>query len=182
MLFRAPYGLSDRRTHSGSDGEAITEGFRRLGLGKVIGMRTWGGEVWLSFSNTEADNGIASAAELGVYGPDGKWLIEGHGVDPDVAVDNLPHATFLGEDEQLEAALKFLTEQIKTDPRPHNIHPIPTNPSDSLRPAIDPWSSKGAEKGAVALRGDATAHQILPTTLELSYSPFWLLWAGWRTR
>src|SRR5262249_17818767 len=34
-----------------SDGEAFTEGFKRLGLGKVIGTRTWGGEIWLSGEN-----------------------------------------------------------------------------------------------------------------------------------
>ena len=80
-----------------SDGEAFAEGFRRLGLGKVIGTRTWGGEIWLSASNRLVDNGIATAAEIGVYGPEGQWLIEGHGVDPDIVVDNLPHATFTGE-------------------------------------------------------------------------------------
>jgi len=108
--------LCDRLT--GSDGEAFTEGFRRLGLGKVIGVRTWGGEIWLSASNTLADSGIATAAESGVYGPEGKWLIEGHGVDPDIVVDNLPHATFDGSDTQLDAALKYLQEQIRNDPRP----------------------------------------------------------------
>ena len=89
---------------TGSDGEAFTEGFKRLGLGKVIGTRTWGGEIWLSFDNWLVDKGIASAAEYGVYGPEGKWLIEGHGVDPDLTVDNLPHRTFEGEDAQLKAA------------------------------------------------------------------------------
>ncbi len=38
-----------------------------------------------------------------VYGPEGEWLIEGHGVEPDVVVDNPPHATFKGEDAQLKA-------------------------------------------------------------------------------
>jgi len=108
--------LCDRQT--GSDGEAFTEGFRRLGLGKVIGVRTWGGEIWLTASNTLADSGIATAAEMGVYGPEGKWLIEGHGVDPDILVDDLPHATFDGSDAQLDAALKYLDEQIRKDPRP----------------------------------------------------------------
>lgn len=37
---------------------------------------------------------MATAAETGVYGPEGSWLIEGHGVDPDLIVDNLPHETF----------------------------------------------------------------------------------------
>jgi len=100
-----------------SDGEAFTEGFRRLGLGKVIGTRIWGGEIWLSFNNRLVDRGIASAAQTGVYGPDGEWLIEGHGVDPDIMVDNLPHATFKGKDAQLEAAVKHLQDLIKKDPR-----------------------------------------------------------------
>jgi tricorn protease len=109
--------------YTASDGEAFTEGFRRLGLGKVIGTRTWGGEIWLSFDNWLVDNGIASAAEHGVYGPEGKWLIEGHGVDPDIVVDNLPHATFEGEDAQLKAAIKYLQEQIQQKPVPRPIPP-----------------------------------------------------------
>jgi tricorn protease len=102
---------------TGSDGEAFTEGIRRLDIGKIIGTRTWGGEIWLSASNVLADQGIATAAEYGVYGPERKWLIEGHGVDPDSVVDNLPHATFSGSDAQLEAAMKYLQEEIRRDPR-----------------------------------------------------------------
>jgi tricorn protease len=101
-----------------SDGEAFSEGFRRLGMGKLIGVRTWGGEIWLSGSNVLSDFGIATAAETGVYGPEGKWLIEGHGVDPDIVTDNLPHATFAGSDAQLDEALKVLQEEIQKDPRP----------------------------------------------------------------
>jgi tricorn protease len=98
--------LCDRET--ASDDEAFTEGFKRFNLGKVIGTRTWGGEIWLSGSNVQADNGIATAAETGVYGPEGKWLIEGHGVEPDIVVDDLPHASFAGFDAQLQAAIELL--------------------------------------------------------------------------
>jgi len=108
--------LCDQET--ASDGEAFTEGFKHFEMGKVIGTRTWGGEIWLSGSNTQADNGLASAAEIGVYSNDGKWLIEGHGVDPDIIVDNLPHATYSGDDAQLQAAIDLLKQQIKDDPRP----------------------------------------------------------------
>jgi tricorn protease len=101
-----------------SDGEAFAEGFRRLGLGKLIGTRTWGGEIWLTGSNVLADRGIATAAEMGVYGPDRNWLIEGHGVDPDIVVDNPPHATFNGKDAQLEAAIRHLEDLIKRNPNP----------------------------------------------------------------
>jgi tricorn protease len=113
--------LCDQNT--ASDGEAFTEGIKRLGIAKVIGARTWGGEIWLSSDNVLEDGGIASAAETGVYGPEGKWLIEGHGVDPDILVDNLPHATFLGKDAQLEAALDYLAHEIQAKPVKTPTHP-----------------------------------------------------------
>ena len=123
--------LCNERT--ASDGEAFSEGFKRLGLGKVIGTRTWGGEIWLSAQRWLVDSGMASAAEMGVYSPEGTWLIEGIGVEPDILVDNLPHATFKGEDAQLEAAVKHLQELIENDPRP--VTPTPKYPDKSFRPA-----------------------------------------------
>ncbi len=101
-----------------SDGEAFTEAVKRLKLGTVIGTRTWGGEIWLSFSNNLVDKGIASAAEYGVFDRNGKWLIEGHGVEPDIVVDNLPHATFMGGDAQLTAAVALLKKKLKDEPIP----------------------------------------------------------------
>ncbi|CAN5820815.1 S41 family peptidase [soil metagenome] len=109
--------------NTASDGEAFAEGVRRLGLGKIIGRRTWGGEIWLSANNFLVDRGIATAAETGVFGPEGDWLIEGHGVDPDIVVDNLPHETFKGKDAQLEAAIRYLEEEIRTKPIPKPVAP-----------------------------------------------------------
>jgi tricorn protease len=102
--------------HTASDGEAFSEGFRRLGLGKLIGIRTWGGEIWLSSGNRLVDNGIATAAETGVYSPDGEWLIEGWGVEPDIKVDNLPNESFKGKDAQLDAAVQYLMKLDKEQP------------------------------------------------------------------
>lgn len=99
-----------------SDGEAFCEAIKRLKLGTVIGTRTWGGEIWLRMDNFLVDNGIASAAEFGVFDQHGSWLIEGHGVDPDQTVDNLPHATFSGEDAQLVAAINLLTRKLQDEP------------------------------------------------------------------
>jgi tricorn protease len=103
--------------NTASDGEAFAEGFRRLGMGKLIGTRTWGGEIWLSSENRLTDRGWARAPMWGVYGSEGEWLIEGHGVEPDIEVDNLPHATFNGEDAQLDTAIDFLQQKIEEDPR-----------------------------------------------------------------
>jgi len=119
--------LCDQNT--ASDGEAVIEGFRRLGLGKIIGMRTWGGEIWLNSSNRLSDGGLARAPMDGVYA-DGEWLIEGHGVEPDIVVDNLPHATFNGGDAQLDAAIDYLLEEIRKDPR--EVPPPPPYPDKSF--------------------------------------------------
>ncbi|RYG22631.1 protease, partial [bacterium] len=115
---------------TGSDGEAFAEGFKRLGLGKVIGTRTWGGEIWLTGSNTMLDGGVATSGEFGVYGLEGKWLIEGHGVEPDMVVDNLPHATFQGKDAQLEAAIAYLAKTIKE--KPVTVPPAPKRPNKAF--------------------------------------------------
>ena len=77
--------------------------------------------------------GGATAGETGVYGPEGRWLIEGHGVDPDIVVDDLPHATFAGEDAQLQTAIRLLRSQIQTDPRP--VPPAPAYPNKAA-PAL----------------------------------------------
>ena len=120
--------LVDERT--ASDGEAFAEGFRRLGLGPVIGKRTWGGEIWLSGSTWLVDRGRARSPESGVYGPEREWLIEGHGVEPDQVVDNLPHATFNGKDAQLDAAIAYLKKMIEEDPR--EVPPPPPYPNKAF--------------------------------------------------
>jgi len=121
--------LVDQDTYS--DGEAFADGFRRLGLGTVIGMRTWGGEIWLGSSNRLTDGGLARAPSMGVYGPEGEWLIEQVGVMPDIEVDNPPHATFNGEDAQLDAAIQFLQDRIAEDPR--LVPPPPPFPNKAFR-------------------------------------------------
>jgi tricorn protease len=120
---------------SGSGGDAFPWYFRQAGLGQLIGTRTWGGEIWLSANNFLVDGGIATAAENGVYGPEGEWLIEGHGVEPDIVVDNLPHATFNGDDAQLEEAVKHLLQRIEEEPIPP-FEP-PAGPDKSFKPVSE---------------------------------------------
>jgi tricorn protease len=108
--------LVDQET--ASDGEAFAEGVRRLGLGVVIGMRTWGGEIWGSGGSALLDRGTASVPDTGVFSAQGEWLIEGHGVEPDLVVDNPPVATFAGADAQLDAAVAYLQQRIREAPAP----------------------------------------------------------------
>lgn len=131
-LAQAPRGYDRFPAIHGDTVVFTAEGFRRLGLGKVIGMRTWGGEIWLWSSNFLVDKGIATAAETGVYGPEGEWLIEGRGVQPDIVVDNLPAATFRGGDAQLDAAVRYLQGQIRDHPAP--VPPPPAYPDKASKP------------------------------------------------
>jgi len=117
FAFRGPIVVIVNETTI-SDGEDFAMGFRRLGLGKIVGTRTWGGEIWLSQDNFLVDRGIATAAEIGLFGPDGDWMVEGHGVDPDVVVDDLPYATAQGEDAQLDAAVHELLDELAKHPLP----------------------------------------------------------------
>ncbi|TRW48282.1 peptidase S41 [Aliidiomarina halalkaliphila] len=108
--------LADQLTYS--DGETFSAGVKALNLGPVVGKRTAGAGVWLSDRNRLADRGSARVAELGQFAVDGRWIVEGYGVAPDIEVDNLPLATFQGTDAQLERALEVLHELVKQSPRP----------------------------------------------------------------
>jgi len=114
-----------------SDGETFAEGFKRLGLGPAIGRQTSGAGVWLSDRNRLMDNGIMRAAENGQMDASGHFLIEGVGVKPDIEVDNLPRATFLGGDAQLDAAIAHLrramAERPLLTPKP-GAYPRPVKP------------------------------------------------------
>jgi tricorn protease len=106
--------LADPLTYS--DGETFSAGVKALELGPLIGERTAGAGVWLSDTNRLADQGLMRAAQTPQFGQDGRWLIEGFGVEPDIEVVNLPHATWRGEDAQLERGIAELLRVIDENP------------------------------------------------------------------
>lgn len=101
-----------------SDGETFAAGVKALGVTDLIGTRTAGAGIWLTGRNHLSDNGMARIAELPQFGLDGRWLIEGRGVDPDIEVVNLPVAEFAGEDAQLTAGVRYLQRKIVDEPIP----------------------------------------------------------------
>jgi tricorn protease len=107
--------LIDERTYS--DGETFAAGIKALKLAPLIGQRTAGAGIWLSGRNSLVDGGMARIAEFPQFSAEnGRWLIEGRGVSPDIAVINPPMATFNGADAQLDAALAYLENKIATEP------------------------------------------------------------------
>lgn len=110
--------LIDQMTYS--DGETFSAGIKALKLAPLVGKRTAGAGVWLSDGNGLADNGMARVAQNPQFAAeDGKWLVEGVGVSPDVEVDNLPNETFNGRDRQLETAIQMLQKKLKEEPVAH---------------------------------------------------------------
>ena len=101
---------------AGSGGDAFPSYFRQVGLGKLIGTRTWGGLVGYTGYPALIDGGTTTAPSFAYYKKNGTWGIEGHGVDPDIEVIDDPAKMANGGDPQLDRAIELMQEQIKTNP------------------------------------------------------------------
>jgi tricorn protease len=109
---------------SASDGDLFPYRFRQHKLGKLIGKRSWGGVVGIRGSLPLLDGGFLNRPEFSRYDLEGKkWIIEGHGVDPDIVVDNDPAQEYAGVDEQLNRAVQEVLEELKTKEK--TIPPVP---------------------------------------------------------
>ncbi|MFQ5583483.1 MAG: S41 family peptidase, partial [Calditrichia bacterium] len=112
---------------SASDGDLFTYRFKKHKLGKVVGKRTWGGVVGIRGSLPLVDGGYLMKPEFASYDPQTrKWIIEGHGVEPDIFVDNDPALEYEGIDQQLNKAIEVILEELKT--KEFNIPSIPPFP------------------------------------------------------
>jgi tricorn protease len=115
---------------SASDGDVFPYRFRVNGLGKLIGKRSWGGVVGIRATLPIVDGGFLNKPEFAPYSADGKeWPIEGHGVDPDIVVDNDPFKEFSGIDQQLDRGIEEILLELKTNAKP--ILPPPPYPDRS---------------------------------------------------
>ncbi|QSX34786.1 PD40 domain-containing protein [Shewanella avicenniae] len=118
--------LTDQLTYS--DGETFSAGIKALGVAPLIGKQTAGAGVWLSGRNRLTDGGMSRVAEYPQYAIDGRWVVEGRGISPDIEVDNLPLATFEGKDAQLNRAIDYLQQQLKQQPvAPLKALPMPAS-------------------------------------------------------
>jgi len=110
--------------YSASDGDLFPWGFRALGLGKLIGTRTWGGIVGITAPLPFIDGtDIRVPFFTSLDAKTGQWIIENHGVDPDILIDNDPVKEWNGEDQQLNRAIEEIMKELK------NRKPIPKAPA-----------------------------------------------------
>ncbi len=102
--------------YSASDGDLFPYQFKKLKMGTLIGVRSWGGVVGIRGSMPFIDGGDLRRPEFAPFDEDGNWAIEGHGVDPDIVIDNDPAKEYAGEDQQLNKAIEVILEQMKDYP------------------------------------------------------------------
>ncbi len=101
--------------HAGSDGDIFTHVFKRLKLGKVIGVRTWGGVVGINPKTRLVDGTTVTQPEFATWFDDVKFGIENYGVDPDIEVDYPPQDYRKGVDPQLERGISEVLEAMKKE-------------------------------------------------------------------
>ncbi|MCB9332352.1 MAG: PD40 domain-containing protein [Lewinellaceae bacterium] len=101
---------------SGSGGDAFPDYFRKAGLGPLIGTRTWGGLIGISGVPYLIDGGGVTVPTFRMYDPNGKWFLEGHGVDPDIEVPEDPTALAQGKDPQLDRAIQEVLKKVQEKP------------------------------------------------------------------
>ena len=112
---------------AGSGGDAFPFYFRELGLGPVIGTRTWGGLIGLSGSPNLVDGGNLTVPTFRFMTTEGKWTVENEGVAPDIEVVDRPDALAKGQDPTLEKGIEVLMEALKkSPPKKVTVPAIPT--------------------------------------------------------
>ena len=111
--------------YAASDGDIFSYFFKKYHLGPLIGMRTWGGVRGIRGFVPLMDGGYITRPEFSVYGVNSEWVIENHGVAPDIEVDNTPDQVMKGHDPQLERAIEEVMKAIQQNPK----H-LPPRPAD----------------------------------------------------
>jgi tricorn protease len=118
---------------AGSGGDAMPWYFRKAKLGTLVGTNTWGGLVGIGGYPVLIDGGRVTAPRYAIYGLNGTWEVEGHGIAPDVMVEDLPKDAAAHHDLQLERAVSIVMDQLKQ-------HPVPV-------PAVPPYPNKHEHDG-----------------------------------
>ena len=98
---------------AGSDGDIFTHGFKLLGLGPVVGTRTWGGVIGIDRTLPLVDGSRTTQPELAFWFEDVGWAVENHGADPDEEVLVRPQDYAAGRDPQLERAVQLVLEGLE---------------------------------------------------------------------
>jgi tricorn protease len=115
VVFHGPMVALMNET-SASDGDIFPAMFKQAGLGPLIGKRSWGGVIGITSYGPLIDGGQVNVPQFGFADTGGNWIIEGHGVEPDIVVENDPASVIRGEDPQLDRAIQEVMRMIEEGP------------------------------------------------------------------
>jgi tricorn protease len=108
---------------SGSGGDALPWMFRLSKAGTLVGTRTWGGLVGAGGVPALIDGGYVTSPRNAIYGTEGKWVVENHGIAPDVEVEMDPKLVRGGHDPQLEKAVAVALDELARNPPQKYLRP-----------------------------------------------------------
>lgn len=112
---------------AGSGGDAMPLFFRRRGLGKLVGKRTWGGLIGIYDYPILLDGGFFSSPRMAIFSPQGEWEVENVGVAPDIEVEMTPKLVIEGHDPQLEKAVEIVLAELEVAPLTRPARPAPAH-------------------------------------------------------
>jgi tricorn protease len=101
---------------AGSGGDLLPWMWRKFGMGKLVGKRTWGGLVGILGFPVLMDGGTITAPNFAIWTPEEGWVVENTGVPPDIEVEQTPADVINGHDPQLEKAIQIVLEELKKNP------------------------------------------------------------------
>ncbi|MEU4800790.1 PDZ domain-containing protein [Actinosynnema sp. NPDC023587] len=101
---------------AGSDGDIVNVAIKEMGIGPVVGTRTWGGVVGIDFQFDLVDGTVVTQPRYALWFARHGWGVENHGVDPDVEVVMTPQDRVAGRDPQLETAVRMALESLEGRP------------------------------------------------------------------
>lgn len=111
---------------AGSNGDMFPYLFRQYGLGQLVGTRTWGGVRGNRTRWPLMDGGYVTVPERAPYNLKGEWILENHGVDPDLLVEDQPPDLLAGHDVQLESAVELMLKALRERPATLRAPPPPS--------------------------------------------------------
>jgi tricorn protease len=108
--------------YTSSNGDIFSHSFKLMGLGPLVGMRTWGGVIGISPQHRLVDRTETTQPEYANWFKDVGWNVENHGTNPDIEVDIAPQDFVAGRDPQIERAvreaLRLIEEYPTLEPKP----------------------------------------------------------------
>lgn len=118
--------------YAGSDGDIFSHAFKLMGIGPLVGQRTWGGVIGIWARHRLVDGSITTQPEFSFWFRDAGWGVENYGTEPTIPIENTPWDYAQHHDAQLHRAVQEALDLLAQNP--------PHMPDFSRKPVLAPPS------------------------------------------